>query len=193
MLGGLDSRMPLTPPPGLSARPTLDADLGDLADPPSPGCRSAAGDYDAGIGRSPVELVAEIHALRGMVASLPLIERAKGAVMLYHGLSADAAFELLHACAERDGVSVRDLADRLTAALTVQTPLADGRPVDRFLSDLADRPGLRKRTLPPQHRASGVHRLRNRTAAAELPRRTAIAHRGRGRTRDRPGRREAPG
>lgn len=45
--------------------------------------------------RPGAELLAEIRALHSIIAALPVTERAKGTIMLSHGLTADAAFELL--------------------------------------------------------------------------------------------------
>ncbi len=144
--------MPLTPPPGLSARRTFTepdhkSSVHHTDRPAGLDEWSAAGQAGgpATADRHRAELIAEIHALRGMVASLPLIEQAKGALMLSHGITADAAFALLHEYAEREGISIRDLAAELMLALTGQTHTpARSDPIDQFLTALPEHPHHRE-------------------------------------------------
>lgn len=57
------------------------------------------------------------EALRAMAGTRPLIEQAKGALMLAYGLAADEAFAVLRRYSQRTNVKVRELAQELTAAL----------------------------------------------------------------------------
>jgi anti-anti-sigma factor len=55
--------------------------------------------------------------LRKAIASRARIEQAKGALMLVYGLDAEAAFALLSWQSQRSNVKLRDLAERLVAAV----------------------------------------------------------------------------
>jgi hypothetical protein len=65
-------------------------------------------------------------ALRRISESRPLIEQAKGALMLAYGLDADASFELLRRHSQDRNVKLRDLARSLVDALQTE----GGRPTD---------------------------------------------------------------
>lgn len=89
-------------------------------------------------------LLAEIHALHSIVAALPVIEQAKGTIMLSHGLTADAAFDVLRGYSEHYDISIRDLAVGLLTAVAGPTSTPDSRGrMDALLTDLAARVGLR--------------------------------------------------
>ncbi len=56
-------------------------------------------------------------ALRKAIASRATIEQAKGALMLVYGLDAEAAFALLSWQSQHSNIKLRDLAERLVAAV----------------------------------------------------------------------------
>jgi hypothetical protein len=56
-------------------------------------------------------------AMRKAIASRATIEQAKGALMLVYGLDAEAAFALLSWQSQHSNIKLRDLADRLVAAV----------------------------------------------------------------------------
>ena len=60
--------------------------------------------------------------LQARMASLPVIEQAKGIIMAQCGWSADQAFDTLRKASQRENIKVRDLAARIVAA-TAQAPL----------------------------------------------------------------------
>jgi hypothetical protein len=151
--------MPLTPPPGLSVHRSRTAnavahrsenDINDL----NSGQRSptqddrlrldVSGDHGADTPlpvRTNRELLAENDALRSMLAALPVIEQAKGSIMLTHGVSADDAFALLHRFAEPHNISVRDLAGRLLHALSGERPNSTSMDtMASLLTELASHP-----------------------------------------------------
>jgi AmiR/NasT family two-component response regulator len=61
----------------------------------------------------------ELHAesrlarLQAQLASMPVIEQAKGVLMARQGCDADQAFELLRRASQRSSVPVRDLAEQI--------------------------------------------------------------------------------
>jgi anti-anti-sigma factor len=59
--------------------------------------------------------------LRKAMASRATIEQAKGALMLVYGLDAEAAFSLLSWQSQRSNIKLRDLAERLVAAVGADT------------------------------------------------------------------------
>jgi hypothetical protein len=90
--------------------------------------------------RPRAELLAEIHALRSIIAALPVIEQAKGTIMLSHGLTAAAAFDLLHRYSDRHHCGIRDLAAGLSEAIADHPAGPEARgSIDQLLTDLADR------------------------------------------------------
>jgi len=93
--------------------------------------------------RHRADLLAEIDALRGIVASMPVIEQAKGAIMLSHGVPTDAAFALLRWISQQHNIKIRDLAARLTTTIAARSPDTDARSLmDRLLTDLIAHPDL---------------------------------------------------
>jgi hypothetical protein len=92
-------------------------------------------------GRPRGELLAEIHALRGFMASRAVIEQAKGALLVSHGLTADAAFDLLRWYSQQHNLRVTDLATRLVTALAGggRCPVTRAR-MDRLLTDITRAP-----------------------------------------------------
>jgi ANTAR domain len=53
--------------------------------------------------------------LQARLATMPVIEQAKGILMARYGWSADRAFEVLRRVSQRENVKVRDLAARIVA------------------------------------------------------------------------------
>lgn len=56
------------------------------------------------------------------LASMPLIEQAKGIIMAQRGWSEDQAFDALRRASQRENVKVRDLAARIVAATVHAAP-----------------------------------------------------------------------
>jgi hypothetical protein len=67
------------------------------------------------------ELLAQVAALEGKLASLPAIEQAKGALMVTYGITADAAFAVLRFHSQTRNVKVRAIAAQLPT-LMCSTP-----------------------------------------------------------------------
>lgn len=63
--------------------------------------------------RSTDEVMDLMAALQGRLATLPVIEQAKGALMMTYGLTADAAFAALRAHSQHRNIKIRDLAAEL--------------------------------------------------------------------------------
>ena len=115
VFGGLDPLAGAQPEPRLAAGAALSDGLG--ARRPSP--RSLPG-RDGGW----VELVEQMGEaeLRGLVASMPAIEQAKGMLMAYYGCDAERAFAILRRWSSVHHVKVRDLADLLVEHAPVDPP-----------------------------------------------------------------------
>ena len=80
-----------------------------------------------------MDLLAEIQALHSILAAHSQIEQAKGILMLSHGVTAPAAFDLLGRYADDHTISIRDLAAQLLGAVA-QQPTANASssaPADR--------------------------------------------------------------
>ena len=142
--------MPLTPPPGTVVNHTGAPTDGRLpvADPtdlshttPLTAASAVGGEDTCTPARRPrAELLAEISALRGIIAALPVIEQAKGTIMLSHGLTAAAAFDLLHGYSDRHDCGIRDLAAGLLEAVADHPAGPETRgSIDQLLTDLATR------------------------------------------------------
>jgi hypothetical protein len=72
-----------------------------------------------------------------MMASRAVIEQAKGVLLVSHGLTEDAAFDLLRWYSQQRNVKVRDLAAGLVRAVAGQPVVpVTRRRVDRLLTDL---------------------------------------------------------
>jgi len=69
----------------------------------------------------------EYARLRARLASLPVIEQAKGILMARYGWAADLAFEVLRRVSQRENVKIRDLAAGIVAR-TVRPAPAQRRP-----------------------------------------------------------------
>jgi ANTAR domain-containing protein/PAS domain-containing protein len=78
------------------------------------------------------------EALEQIGESRPLIEQAKGALMVTYGLDADAAFALLRRYSQLRNVKVRDVARALVEAMGREggLPGEDRSHLDRFALDL---------------------------------------------------------
>jgi hypothetical protein len=63
--------------------------------------------------RSTDEVMDLMAALQGRLATLPVIEQAKGGLMMTYGLTADAAFAALRAHSQHRNIKIRDLAAEL--------------------------------------------------------------------------------
>ena len=105
---------------------------------------------DAG-GPSRADLLAELVMLRGKLASLPAIERAKGALMVTYGLTADAAFDLLRFHSQNGNVKIRAIAAQLTNLLSASRTSTEGiTRFDRLLKEVT-------RSLQPAPRSAPAH------------------------------------
>lgn len=58
--------------------------------------------------------------LQAQLASLPVIEQAKGIIMAKHGWPEDQAFDALRRASQRENVKVRDIAARIVARTQVR-------------------------------------------------------------------------
>jgi len=106
-------RMPLTPQPG----PPVDR-------------RAAAAE------RTRTELLAEIDTLHGILASAPVIEQAKGAIMLCRRMSADKAFAVLSRYSQQHNIKIRDLAAQVADTMSTRPARSRARDlIDRLLAD----------------------------------------------------------
>ncbi|WAL67487.1 PAS and ANTAR domain-containing protein [Amycolatopsis cynarae] len=87
------------------------------------------------------ELAGEAAGLQRAMASRATIEQAKGMIMFAYGCDSAAAFDLLIGASQRGNVKLRELAERLVAA--VQTPVERDRAREYLESVLARsaRPG----------------------------------------------------
>jgi hypothetical protein len=65
--------------------------------------------------------------LRARLASMPVIEQAKGILMAQYGWPEDQAFDALRRASQRDNIKVRDLAVSIVAKATRRAP-AQRRP-----------------------------------------------------------------
>jgi hypothetical protein len=60
--------------------------------------------------------------LQARLASMPVIEQAKGIIMAKYGWSEDQAFDVLRRASQRENVKVRDLAARIVAGTALPAP-----------------------------------------------------------------------
>lgn len=115
--------------------------------PPGPGGLRAVP-----AGRSADELMDLLAARQGRLATLPVIEQAKGALMMTYGLTDDAAFAVLRAHSQNRNVKLRELAAELigNAPHCLLGARAHG-DLDRLLDSVTD--DLRRPTGPDQNPA----------------------------------------
>lgn len=83
-------------------------------------------------------------ATRKAVASRATIEQAKGALMLVYGLDAEAAFALLSWQSQHSNIKLRDLAERLVAAVGGDIHASSGirQRLDEIVYSLPDTPAV---------------------------------------------------
>ncbi len=60
--------------------------------------------------------------LQARLASMPVIEQAKGIIMAKYGWPEDQAFDALRRASQRENIKVRELAARIVAQTTRQVP-----------------------------------------------------------------------
>jgi hypothetical protein len=88
-------------------------------------------------GATHAQLIAQLLVLQERAATLPVIEQAKGALMLAYALTADEAFALLRSYSQNRNVRIRDIAARLTENLdSAPRSAAAGRNLDRLLDEV---------------------------------------------------------
>ncbi len=71
------------------------------------------------------ELLTRVAELEGKLATLPVIEQAKGALMATYGITADAAFALLRFHSQHRNVKLRVIAAQLTTMMCTSPSRAD--------------------------------------------------------------------
>lgn len=106
-------------------------------------------------GPSPSELIDLMSALQGRLATLPVIEQAKGALMMTYGLTADAAFAVLRSHSQNRNIKIRDLAAELISNAP-HSPFgarAQGE-LNRMLEAVTER--FRRPASPPSAEATGL-------------------------------------
>ena len=83
------------------------------------------------------DLLAQLAVMQGKLATLAVIEQAKGALMVTYGLTADEAFELLRFHSQTRNVKLRAIAAQLTARLS-STPTSTRAitQFDRLIDDV---------------------------------------------------------
>ena len=86
-------------------------------------------------------------ALEQLSQSRPVIDQAKGALMLTYALDADTAFELLRCYSQRANVKVREVAALLVEAPQQGWPERIRLILDQLVAELRSPP--RRRTLAP--------------------------------------------
>jgi len=101
--------------------------------------------------RTPTELANLVTALEGRLSSLPVIEQAKGALMITYGLTADAAFDVLLSHSQSTNIKVRDIAAGLISnagnrAFVGRAPAEPGRLLDTVTDGLREPPQPRPAT-----------------------------------------------
>ncbi len=74
--------------------------------------------HDSGEGQALVALHREIQHLRDALASQPVIDQAKGALMFRYGVDSDTAFGLLVRWSQNTNTKLRDLATALVLSLS---------------------------------------------------------------------------
>ena len=87
-------------------------------------------------GSTRADLLAQLAAMQGKIATLAVIEQAKGALMVTYGLTADEAFELLRFHSQTRNVKLRAIAAQLTARLS--TSPTSSRAITQFDRLIAD-------------------------------------------------------
>lgn len=91
----------------------------------------------------------ENEALRDMLATMPVLEQAKGALMMSHGITAAGAYALLRSHSGQQNISTRELANRLISALPgLHSTLAGRMAMDELLAH-ATLPGDEGPLTPP--------------------------------------------
>ena len=68
------------------------------------------------------QVSAELHHLRRRVETLPVIEQAKGILMLRYGVDADTAFDVLRRLACNHNIKLRDVSRSIVAVATSNPP-----------------------------------------------------------------------
>ena len=95
------------------------------------------------------DLLAQLAAMQAKLASLAVIEQAKGAMMVTYGLTADAAFDLLRFHSQTQNVKLRVIAAQLAALLaTSPTSSRAITQFDRLLDQATSQPPLPPTGLP---------------------------------------------
>jgi hypothetical protein len=85
--------------------------------------------------------------LRAQLASMPVIEQAKGILMVRYQISADVAFALLQRWSSHTNVKLRDISRWLVDAATTPDPPTARAPgpcstaLERVITDLINSPG----------------------------------------------------
>ena len=88
-------------------------------------------------GATHAQLIAQLLVLQERAATLPVIEQAKGALMLAYAMTAEEAFALLRSYSQNRNVKIRDIAARLTENLdTAFRSAAARRTLDRLLDEV---------------------------------------------------------
>jgi len=89
------------------------------------------------------DLLAQVAALQGKLASLAAIEQAKGALMVTYGITADAAFDLLRFHSQNRNVKIRVIAAQLTTLLSTSPTSTEAiTRFDRLLDGVTRNPQI---------------------------------------------------
>jgi PAS domain S-box-containing protein len=113
------------------------------------------------------DLLAQVAALQGRLASLAAIEQAKGALMVTYGITADAAFDLLRFHSQHRNVKIRVIAAQLTTLLSTSPTSTEAiTRFDRLLDDVPRNPQIPARPTGP---ADARPDRGPRSAASEWP------------------------
>lgn len=78
----------------------------------------------------------ELADLRRWLASLPVIEQAKGILMARYRIDADTAIRVLRRWSSHHNIKIREICQQLTAAAAERGPLADRTQLDDVLAML---------------------------------------------------------
>ena len=90
-------------------------------------------------GVNTADLNEHVHHLERKLATLPVIEQAKGMLMQDFGLDADSAYAYISRISQDTNTKVRDVAARIVAELTGTSSEATSALTARTLSDLEQR------------------------------------------------------
>ena len=120
--------------------PCTDDEWDPSEEPPASPAQSGSGVlHTVPADLTPAELVDQVIALEGRLVNLPVIEQAKGALMVLYGLTPDAAFAVLRSHSQHRNIKVRDIAAQLVRRAG-HGPLSEaalGEP-DRLLHSVTD-------------------------------------------------------